>query len=78
MDRAADLVTEDRVDEPVLLDPRQPRELLGGDRRTEVVTTACPVLDLGDSPGDGGLDPAANVVHKRHLDAQSTATLDER
>ena len=51
MDRAADLIAEDLVDEPVLLDARKAGERRRDDRRAEVVAAAGPVLDLGARSG---------------------------
>ena len=47
LDRAADLIAEDVVDEAVLLDAAEALERLGGHRRAEVVAAAGLVLDLG-------------------------------
>src|SRR3954447_21854657 len=47
VDRAADLVAEDRVDHPVLLDAALPGELGRQDGGPEVVAAAGPVLHVG-------------------------------
>src|SRR3954453_18509735 len=67
VDRAADLVAEDRVDHPVLLDAALPGELGRQDGGPKVVAAAGPVLHVGARAGDGGLDPVLDVFGSRHL-----------
>ena len=68
MDRTADLLTEDLVDEAVLLDARKSRE--GGcyDRRAEMIAAAGPVLDLDPGTRDGRLDSGFYGVCVRHCE----------
>jgi hypothetical protein len=53
---AADLRSEDLVDETVLLDAATPGKRRGGDGGVEVVACAGVVLALGARARDGGLD----------------------
>jgi len=66
MDRSADLVAEDAIDELVLLDPGEPREAVRDDLRTEVVTTAGEVLNAGAGARQRLLDPPLELVCRRH------------
>ncbi len=61
MDRTADLLAEDLVDQPVLLDATAPFEGLGGDGRAEVIAAAGVVLDLGVRTRNCGLDALLDV-----------------
>ena len=67
MDRAADLGAEDVVDQTVLGDAREARELGCHDGRAEVVPAARPVLHLGARAGKCGLDPCLQLVRVGHL-----------
>ena len=67
MDRAADLVAEDVIDEPVLLEPREAGEGLGDYGGAEVVAAAGEVVDLGPGVGDGGLYASFEVFRGGHL-----------
>ncbi len=67
MDRPADLLAEDLVDEAVLLDAAAPRERLRGNGRAEVVAAAGVVLDLGAGAWDRGLDALLDLFGGGHL-----------
>ncbi len=71
MNRSADLVAEDGIDEPVLLDAAATGKGVGHHRGAEVVTAAGQVLDVGASAGDPSLDAAGDVLCCRHFRSQA-------
>ena len=62
MDRPADLLAEDAVDESVLLDPREAGEGAGAHDRPEMVAPAGVVLDIDQSARNGRLDALLDLV----------------
>ena len=67
MDRATDLLAEDLIDEPVLLDPALSGESRGRDGRPEMIPAAGVVLDLGPGSGDGRFDSSLDFLGAGHL-----------
>jgi hypothetical protein len=76
VDRTADLGSEDIVDEPVLLDSRQPGEAVGHDLGAEVVAAAGQVLDLGSRAGYGGLDSLLQILRGGHAVEDNAGSAD--
>jgi iron-sulfur cluster assembly accessory protein len=75
VDRTADLGSEDIVDEPVLLDPRQSVEAVRHDLGAEVVPAACQILDLGAGAWERRLDAVLELLRGRHRESRITLDL---
>jgi iron-sulfur cluster assembly protein len=67
MDRAADLLAEDAIDESVLLDPGEPGKRGGAHDRPEVVAASGVVLDVHFGAGDGCLDALLDLCGAGHM-----------
>ena len=77
MDGAAHLVTEDAIDELVLLDAAEALEALRGHLGPEVVSPTRQILHLGGGTGQGGLDALLEIVGGRHA-SEKIATVYNR
>src|SRR5919108_3869687 len=66
VDRTTDVACEHVVDEPVLLDAREPLEAVRSHLGPEVVTASSEVLDRDQRAREGGLDALLQLVWSGH------------
>jgi hypothetical protein len=76
MDRTANLLAKDGVDEAMLFDSGAPGEGIGGNHGTEVIASACVVFDLRASARDRRLDALLYLLLRGHALAKVRGSVD--